>query len=241
MSDRIKCFACDLEYYSNESLLKHIELVHSSLKSYKCSEADCHRNFELFKSYKKHRKSKHVAKQPDEILSTVMLEEMQINSKMLIDTEASALDNLLMEIDNSDEDDDISDSEDEMESFQNPIDSMKSTFYSNVSPSKTVGKEQLLFVSKLHKHPDISRKRVDEIIQNTSELLQSTITVVNNEIHNLFATYPKSSNTLTNIDKILDKFSNPFNNLKTEAQRFAEFKNAETLKKFWNYLLFLIK
>lgn len=44
--------------------------------------------------------------------------------------------------------------------------------------------------------------------------MQSSVNVIKNEIHNMLATFPNSSDALSNIDNIVDKFSNPSQNLK---------------------------
>ena len=122
MSKTIKCFVCDLQFCNNDSFLRHIELVHSSLKIFRCTESNCGRSYSILNSYKEHRKTKHALQEVDKLVANIMIEELQLTCELPdTNTEAlseSSIDNVLTDINCSD--DDRTDSEEE-ELISKPI------------------------------------------------------------------------------------------------------------------------
>ena len=160
-----------------------------------------------------------------------------INNEALTE---SSIDDLLIEVKNDyDDDDESSDSEEEIQLFSKLIRSAesKSKPSTKCAPLSDAQNDQLIFVAKLHKHLDIPRNRADEIIKDTSDLLKSTVTAVKNGIRNLFANSNTNSISPSDIDQVFEKYYNPFQNLQSEAQRFATFKNSSTFIMPENFIL----
>ena len=240
----ITCFACDCEFPNNLLFLNHIELVHSSLPKFVCPENDCNRTYSSYNSYKKHRRAKHALQEIDKRVTDLIRQELalmlpsdKLNTEE-VTLESSLVDDFLMQLDCQGSVDN-GDSDSDEETFSKPVSyiASKPTPSQHFSESGNIATDELLFIAKLYKYTDVQRARVCEIIQDTTLLIERTLANVKNEFNNLFTSSQNNSVSPTDIAKVFDKFSNPFKNIKTEAQSFSEFKNRSTFIMPENFLL----
>ena len=66
----------------------------------------------------------------------------------------------------------------------------------------------------------VARKRVDEVLDDVSDLIKSHVMSIKYEIHNRAKQYSKNLFTLEELKDILEQYSTPFAKLNTEAKRF---------------------
>ncbi|XP_047995688.1 uncharacterized protein LOC125233664 isoform X1 [Leguminivora glycinivorella] len=57
-----KCFICNNEFKSLKGLFLHLDLKHSNLSEYSCTQSTCNRRFQNIKSYKRHLLSHNIKK-----------------------------------------------------------------------------------------------------------------------------------------------------------------------------------
>lgn len=223
-----KCFACDCSFDNNKTLVLHVELAHRYYDTFQCTESACQKNYVNFCSYKKHRNLKHGV----ELLPHKICEKKNVNADFSLPSvieEATADEELYT--DSSDSSSDESDYfvEDEIEdNFSSDV----SENYETDFKTKTT-----LFAAKLYKLTSVSRKYVNEIINDVSDLFESYTNSVKNEFNNKAASFSKNSFTLSEISEVLDEFSNPFHNIKTEAKRLKLFEKNGTFIPPQNYKL----
>ena len=80
------------------------------------------------------------------------------------------------------------------------------------------------FSGKLYQSPDISRKRVNDIITDVSELYEKTLISVRSEVRSHLKNVGMNDANLSEIETIFEKFSQPFGQTKTKKQRLAQFQ-----------------
>ena len=74
----------------------------------------------------------------------------------------------------------------------------------------------------------VARKRVDEVLDDVSDLIKSHVMSIKYGIHNRAKQYSKNLFTLEEFNDILEQYSTPFAKLNTEAKRFKYFKDKGT-------------
>lgn len=114
----------------------------------------------------------------------------------------------------------ISDDVDEITSFNDEINHFPQFDLENTE----INTESVRFSAKLYELPDISQKKVNDIIFDASELLKKTIISVQGEICSHFKKLGMTDQDISEVETIFNKFSEPFQQMKTEKQRLAHFQ-----------------
>ena len=173
----------------------------------------------------------------NKVFINVLREELKLPSEISETNNQAVLSSIgfLMQSTNSDDEDDDENSSTNFKEGQ--VFSESGSFIESkpelVIESGTLSdfeKDHLLFIAELHNYSDASRKRVEDILKDTSELIKTTFTAVKDEVHILFRNQ-KNNNSIcpSDVDKVIEKFSNPFKNMETEAQSFSAFKPSDSL------------
>lgn len=156
------CFACDLTFDQNFAHVQHVELCHKLPNNFTCLEQDCSKQYAMFNSYKRHRLWKHapfLEKKVEDVSEETFT--IDFEAECIFHDESKRV--FLQEelevkyVSSSDETDDLFD-----------VDKL---LLSEKITKQSLGTNSLnehldearLFVAKLYKHPDLSRKRVNEI------------------------------------------------------------------------------
>ena len=113
------------------------------------------------------------------------------------------------------------------ESFE-PIDDFFE-IESKVSP------QEVKYVGNLYQFREIPRKQINDLITGTSELFESTLYSIKNEVCSRLGCLGATKECLTEIEVVFQKFEKPFTNLRTEKQRFSQFRYYDTFVVPENY------
>ena len=85
-----------------------------------------------------------------------------------------------------------------------------------------------LYIAKLYAHSDMPRKRVDDIIQNTISLIKDLFASAKVKSENCCKNYNVNKECITEIGKIIQDHSAPFEEMETEFKRLEYFKSNST-------------
>lgn len=231
----IICDECKHSFENNNNFIRHVNLTHSHLKRFFCTEPDCQKTFSLVDTFIKHIKRKHDNKKNIFLLLDENLPTMRFNNDTGdFDSDDDFVDLEKMFICNS------SDSSD-CESFidDNNEDKGLSWLHKNnesevnlfdISENVESENDTIKFAAKLYEHSDIPRNRVESIITETSGLLKSTLTSIKNELCEISKMSPCNDDHLNkhNIEKVFNKHLKPFENMQTEKQRLSKFQSYNT-------------
>ena len=229
------CDACKESFEENHYLIQHTRLTHAGLQLFRCTESHCKKTFSLLNSFIKHRRKKHNLKKENLLL----LEGNQSNCSLTPEIEKwilepqtdfpSQVNSPLYHVeecsDSSDCDslleDDLLWNDESLKCTINIVQEISNT-------PKEVNDHAIKFAGKLYQFPDLPRTRVNTVISDASELLKASLNCVENEICNRLESLGASETYLSEIKDVLQSFAKPFRNIKTESQRFSQFKNYDT-------------
>ena len=217
----IMCEACYSSFYSNAQFMRHVRLTHFGLNIFKCSESNCERSFHVLGTFIRHRRRKH---QDETSLIDNPSSSLVIDSFSESDEESSFPAFTEDYSDYSDDDSSLSEEDLLWHDVTSSILSNPQEFYSQ----NLANEPAVQFAGELYKHPDLARKRVNDIITNASGMFESTLSLIQNEVCSHLKQFGFNEEHLPDIQAIFQKFATPFRKMKTEKQRFSQFKNYNT-------------
>lgn len=230
------CYNCNQKLNTNEELLLHTKVAHSTLTVYKCSEYDCRRSFSLYYSFWKHRTREHKLKS-DNILAD---EQSQFNfsiSEPTSETFHEKVDNLPENrntyddhIDSSkhSENYETTSSEDEWEKYENggtfTDETTDLNFENNLNLIVT------LLIAKWYSITDLPRSRVQMLISDIISLLSGqAVNILCNKVLSRLVFLADDPSIIAEIHEMFNKLKNPFAKFDTEHKRFKYFCDDGTL------------
>ena len=229
----IVCDACKLSFPDNSVFIRHLNITHSHLKTFVCSELKCQKSFSLIDSFIRHIRSKHKFEIEESASLHENLSPLSPGTSFDIcnfeSDEESTSDNIFYleeESSDSNDSDSFSDSDlfwDEKDYKSDP--SLTENIDQNI---KIANDEVLIFTGKLYHFPDLSRKHVNRVISEASQLFESSLNSVQNEICSHLKTLGASEQYLHEIRNIFHNYSQPFRNVQTEKQIFSQFRYYDT-------------
>lgn len=94
--------------------------------------------------------------------------------------------------------------------------------------TKFIDNKATKYVAQLYSFYDLTRNRINTVINVTTELFQSSLNSLRNQICSKFVTQGVDQSYLSSIKDIIQNFEKTFKNIQTESERFAQFKNKNT-------------
>jgi hypothetical protein len=199
MSDFVKCFVCEaLISYAN--ILKHLKLIHNIDKNsnkFICVKTLCNKTFSSYDCYRKHLKC-HISKNNNQSPKTIIIKKKKKISKNV---------NNELIFDERRRVDSCARSREEFQ-FQQEFE-----------------QHSALFSAKFYSDPILVRKTVQNIVNNTTELLNCTPLVsLKNQILSDYENMQASDTQKNRIVTLFHTLENPFANLDTEYLRIKHYK-----------------
>ena len=215
--------------------MRHVSLTHSQLQTFSCAEKFCQKSFSLLNTFLRHRRANHeLGKEvlapsikkisPSILISGETCAGETIDEKSKLDFAESFYDDSQFYVDFSDSEDN-STSDDDLLFASRCQESASNLIDERTQMVKNVFEQELQFVSKYYRCPDISRKKVNSIISDTSKLLHTTVNKIKNEVYSRLKNVGANGNYIQEIKDLFIQFSKPLENMKTEKQCFSKFKN----------------
>ena len=228
-------YACDFSCIDNKTLILHVDLSHKSSRNFRYSEIDCSKTYYIFDSYRKHRLTKH---------SSELLSFGDDRNTVFMEETAAAFDDVdYMHVDNDDSEvyvDSESSSDEFDEIFDSEIFSEISNTTGEINSNPFIEKVSFL-IAKLYKFADVPRARTNDIISDMSVLFEEQLKGIQDAIRQSVTQLNRDFLNVTEIDSILLKFTSPFQNMATQAKRFAHFRQQGTFILPENYKLGEVK
>lgn len=188
------CYNCKLKILRKKDLFNHLKLVYNhnltSTSVYKCAEFNCNRCFSSLNSYKKHL-TRHNLKENDYC-------------------------NIVATIDTCEENDASSEVNCSYLSQERTYRSDESEFFKF---KELLNNNTLTFISKLYADNTMTRKHVEIIIKDVSNLLKEPISLLKSKFDLMATKYPEFDGHM----KYISELENLFDHLTTEYIRFKEF------------------
>ena len=98
-----------------------------------------------------------------------------------------------------------------------------------------VSPQEVKYVGNLYKFREIPRKQINDSVTGTSELFESTLNSIKNEVCSHLGSLGATKECLTEIEVAFQTFEKPFTNLRTEKQCFSQFRYYDTFVVTENY------
>jgi len=194
------CFKCEKKCVSVNALSVHLRISHNVRKQeiHCCSEFGCSGIFSNWERYRKHLISFH--QHPSKLKFDRSLISSDINFQHV---------NIQNKI-NSNDIDDIEqlNVKDECTEEQKDI---------------TNSLEQFLLTAKLYANHQLPRSHVQNILDDSRDLVQQMISVIKSTITDILTSNGVTGNTVGNIESCLDRLLQPFAVLSSEYRRFKAF------------------
>ena len=204
------CCICKIALSDNRQLIRHTNNAHKDKSQFQCCEENCNRSFSVLKSFINHRYVVHSF-----CKNFNYLEEMPIP----MEVEKESLNLIYDESDDSDSD----------THFAN-VDCLdkNAVFVGNSKHEPGVQSKIELYIAKLYAHSDMPRKRVDDIIQNTINLIKDLFASAKVKSEDCCKNYNVNKKCITDIRKIIQDHSAPFEEMETEFKRLEYFRSNST-------------
>lgn len=223
----ISCCECSESFEDASAYAIHVKSTHYLLFTYRCSVLTCERIFSSLDSFVRHVRDKHKSSKTDipdmpVSLNTVIQESKAQLESSDLQAQCSSVNVNYFQNSSDSESDDESDIQ-WINEYIKLIDTTKDT------AAKSVNDTALHFSGKLYNFNDIARARVNDIISDASEMFDSSLKLVKDELFDKFKKLGASNSYLSEIDEIFENFAKPFQSFETEKQRFAQFYKNGTL------------
>ena len=209
-------------FAENVNFIRYLRLSHAHLKDFTGAELNSQKTFTILDTFIRHIRQKHPTRQKEpELLFEPPFQLSSPAIKLLIpgDNDSGTEENYFLSEDSSEFDNNDCLSDEDLlwddESFE-PIDDFVG-IESKVSP------QEVKYVGNLYQFHEIPRKQINDLITETSELFESTLNSVKNEVCSCLGSLGDTKENLTEIEVVFQKFEKPFTHLRTEKQRFSQF------------------
>lgn len=200
------CFLCKKTVTSVNGLFMHFDFKHhaSSFTVFKCGENECYRKWSSRNSLRKHLLG------PNHNFpawSTVNLEntcerrDTQLFNECINQNNTNNSDISLEEI--------------------TDLPTITLTEFESIVEDRSNA-----FVAKLYNKPSIPRNHIQSIIDDTTFMMSSYVSIVKEKVFSHLNTLASDNETIKDIKSMFDCLQNPFNHLKNEYQRITYFKSS---------------
>lgn len=204
------CPVCNETYCTISNVIKHIKFKHKFVNRLLCQQIHRFRTFQNIYNFKRHLILKH---EKDENISKLPTS----NSNNCINLEQISIsEDEILKVPDTTETSDV-----------NLVPDTTETSIVNLPELELcLSQNALMYVSKFYNNYSLPRNIVQNIIHDTSALLEEPIDILKKKLHN-------SSNVISNESSqelifMLDSFKNMFTNLFSEHMRFKQFKASST-------------
>lgn len=205
----ITCYICSAASADTAGYFQHLKTSHFSFNQpsiFKCVQTDCMRDFQEFKSFKKHMQKKH---EPFIARNQIANNSTNVAEIFRNHAEANALNSEVDESENPD-----------ME-----IDSDSTTTVNTAEIRSNMTKSAAMFLAQLHANNAVNRKTVQTVIEGLNEtLLSGALLDLKREVLKVMQNANCDETTVHNILDIFNICSSPFDMLDTEHKRLKYYE-----------------
>lgn len=201
----VKCYisTCDESFASIDAVQAHFTMKHPACTYFICIIEGCNRSFNIWNSFRKHLRNKHA-----------------------VPNRFNECNELFRQIDSVDHSCNVNEI---YTDIYTDIDTVSDTeVLNNIPPDfhDLLEKHTNILVSKIYAKPGLPRNQVDSVIEDFSYFLGGNfLTILKQKVIDTLQNCHAKIEVISNIEKMFQSLSNPFNHLSTEYKRKIYFQS----------------
>lgn len=214
------CFSCLTPFDSNETLILHVRLSHSESRVFRCFEDNCSRSFSQLQSYAYHRVRRHCPEKHESVDS--LNDETSPTASFL--NNATTCNNTCSSDDDEDRDD---------------FEGIELSNVNSIIPEKTNAQAHSVsqYVARLYSYSDITKRRINDMLSETSNVLKQVMSSVGNEIYSHLETSNVDSSIISGVKNVVEAHLEQLKRIRSDHNNLKDFEKMGSLILPESYLL----